>query len=532
MRKHLFALAALVAGPLAAWACGSDSGSPVGSSDAGPDVTNDVPVDTHVIPPVDGYTPTIKCLLDNQQDPVSFCIQKSVLTAQSQVFSPTSGVAPSWSSTTGQPDPTPSDIHQDIVFGEALAHYLQSAQIYGDTEKTAAFTAELLQVAQRIEAEAPLASWPEYGGDDYVGLRAIAVGLFDTTQADDARKINTLADIYGRSVFNNFALQVPSTPDAGADAGASGGGTLLGTPAAGGQVAYVTADVASGALVLLDMADRFGCDAGDAGDSSPCDGAPDQASALAWQAAALSSLQHLVDRARDPATGMYFASLVTSADPAHDALAQGTSPFPGDALFTDVQGAVALALTRAFAVATKSTTLGSAAKSFPYEAHALEIFEALNGNAGSAPQTMWDGAGPGESDAAVMGAGGYFEAYSPSTHVLFSNKTTRGNALLYAAMHRYQIDVASEFVWQLPLFRALFTSDTGQSTGLYDVLGGGLQAAYFRATSQAFGPAVTYLADGGLGGPDPTSGSYTTVASMAAMLALNEEWYGCAGRCP
>jgi hypothetical protein len=124
----------------------------------------------------------------------------------------------------------------------------------------------------------------------------------------------------------------------------------------------------------------------------------DAQNALAWEATALATFDHLATRARETTTGMYYAALVTSADPNHDTVdATAPSAFPSDALLTEVQGSVALSMMRASALAAQSPALNRS-KSYPFGDQVEALFEAMNGKTVS----LWDGF---ESEDAGAGAG-------------------------------------------------------------------------------------------------------------------------------
>src|SRR5262249_39835913 len=155
--------------------------------------------------------------------------------------------------------------------------------------------------------------------------------------------------------------------DAGAD------GRVLGTPS-GGNVAYAPADVITGAFALLDMAHRHAVD--------------DATFAAAAQTAAIKSIDYVFARGRDQATGVFFTSLVTSADPGHDAVAPSQPGRPDDALLADVQAQIALALTRAQELAVmQNSGLSMEVRAYPFSMRASTVVDASN-KAGS---SLWDG---------------------------------------------------------------------------------------------------------------------------------------------
>ena len=96
---------------------------------------------------------------------------------------------------------------------------------------------------------------------------------------------------------------------------------ILGVAQPGGGFLYDVDQAASGALALADFASRHQTD--------------DPANAAIWARAAGSVFNHLYTRARHP-SGLYYAYLVTSSDPGHDALASVVTP--NDALLTETPG--------------------------------------------------------------------------------------------------------------------------------------------------------------------------------------------------
>lgn len=481
--------------PLVAWACSTSapSGQPV--VDAGPEAATDARADQMVAIP-DPDASTRQCLLLSGNDPIGFCEQKDVLRATLEsAYAEGVGVYASWDSKTFLPDKSDAgalvrDFHDDLGIAAALANYHASAIRYGDNEVTALFDATLLKLEKVIEADlTPLPR--EYGGDVYRQLRTIAGTLRTNNRTDEALRIDALAEAYARAIYTNFA----QSGDAGAN------DTILGVVVAPGQIAYEPASVATAALALLDMAQRHAAD--------------EPANATNWQNAAVRSLDHLLNRARDPVTKLYYRALVTSTDADHDALAVSTSATPSDALLLEVQAAIALNLARAQELVTGSPVFNATVKAYPFETNADALITAMNGP----PISLWDG--PQDPDAGV--GGGYFEGYVPSTGAMLTNKPTRGNALAFAAIHRVINDTAGPLSWQLRYLRTILTKKLPVHSSLYSVVAD--QSALLRASSQGFDLATLFAPDGGPGAPEPRAASYNTAAVAAACEGFNEIWY-------
>src|SRR5262249_46366702 len=114
---------------------------------------------------------------------------------------------------------------------------------------------------------------------------------------------------------------------------------------------------------------------------------------------------------------------VTSADPDHDALAPAQAGgLPANALLTEVNARIALAYVRAGQLATMNATAVPAVAALPLEKRVEALLGALDT---TGPQCgLWDAT-----------LGGYFTGWVPSTQQLLTDKPTRGNALLMAAIH-------------------------------------------------------------------------------------------------
>ncbi len=459
-----------------------------------------------------GGTPTatstikIACMID-MADPLGFCTQKLVLKAEHKAaFSASAGVAQSWDSTTMIPDQGTNlkVLHagaDDVAYSAAVTLYLQSAMIYGDNEINATLSADLnaLQPLLMAEVTPPPAS---YAGELYQDLRTTATGYRLVGTNDMATAADMAADAYGTATYTTYFTALAGgdagAPDAGGpDAGPSLPDGILGTPAAGGGIAYAPDDVATGALTLIDMAVRHA--------------AAEPASAFAWQEAAAEALQHIHLRARDPQYGLYYAALVTSADPAHDALAPAAAGgLPADALLTDVAGRVALALTRAQALVTQNPTLLPSLIGIPLEQRAEDLLAALD----APPKDLWDTSGGiSDGDGGVVGTG-YFTGYVPSTGQLLTDKQTRANANIMAALHRATVQGDPANGTRVYALRDLL-SDTAHPNGaLITVVPN--QNGYFVQVPRSF----TF--QGADAGGDTRWMSYFASANAYAIEGLNE----------
>lgn len=514
-RRFLLPLLAPVTALAGLWTCvvqGPNSSSSSGgsggsgsSSSSGGSGSGSSGGSTHVTTTSSG---TIHCTIDNGADPVGFCTQKLVLKAENDVaFDATRGVARSWDWATLALDQDAShmvrhDPLDDAAFSAAVALFLNSALTYGDNEITSTMRSDLVKLAPMLMAELnpPPAG---YAGELYVDLRTTAGGYRFIARNDLADAADAIADAYGRTIHDTYFAAL-----GGGDGGAPDG--ILGTPAAGGATAYAPGDVATGALALIDMAVRHATD--------------EPAHAAAWQHAAARALGHLDARARDPGTGLYFAALVTSTDPGHDALAPAAaSGPPADALLTDVAGRVALALTRAQALVTSNAGALPALASLPLEARAEGLIAALD----TTPKSLWDASGGpsvgtgGGGDAGTAGSG-YFAGWVPSTAELLTDKPTRANALVMAALHRATIQGAPADGARVVTLRRLFSNTTHPKTSLISVVPG--QNGYFLQVPRSFDLAG---ADAGAdSGTDPQRTSYFAQANADGIKALSELWVG------
>ena len=270
-----------------------------------------------------------------------------------------------------------------------------------------------------------------------------------------------------------------------------------------GAIAYQPADVATGIVALLDMSARHSTD--------------QPTNSLLWQSAAVRIFNHLMARARDPVTGMFYRALVTSDDPGSDAL-DVPAQYPSDVLLLDVQATIALALTRMQALVVANASLSQELSAFNFTNIADQLTSAMNGTLNGQTTSLWDGP---ETPSATSGAG-YMEGYIPSTGQMLTNKPTRGNALTMAALHHIEADIGGTYTWQDQFILAVVTATyptAPSNSSLLTVLPG--QTGYLPGASQKFALAVGYD-----GGTAPLASSYTAKAIDGACEGMNELWYG------
>jgi hypothetical protein len=504
------------------------SGCNGGIDDSGADAGADVAVDDDsgqdgALPPaLPDDSSVLSCNVNAGEDFIDFCFQKQVLTTEHAFFSPDAGIASSWNATTGNVNKDGGvvvhDFHDDVAYGSSLSMYAISAQTYGDSQIAATVvTPDLNALAPLVEAE--LATLPaSYEGELYMRLRRLAQGLNFIQDTTDGAKVDAIAEAYGRAIYATyFHALTPEAGDAGSDGGGEDGGGedagedagiaaplgdgILGVPVGDGGIQYDVDQAASGALALVDLASRHQTD-------DPTDSAK-------WARGAGSVFSHLYARARH-VSGLYYADLVTSSDPGHDALASVVTP--NDALLSETQASVAVSLMRASAIVQNSTLL--ALSSFPFTS---QVGSPLSGMAGVAPDggaglSLWDPTPTADTtnacallsgDAALACTGsGFFIRYVPGTGLDNSAKTLRANALAFEAIHRTLLVGSAAGIDYEPL-TALFESQQGVNASF-------ISAAFDQT---AYPPEVaanlTIL-----------GGSFTVQADAYAIEALTEQWVG------
>lgn len=455
------------------------------------------------------------CTLFDGTDPVAFCVQKTAMSATHYAaFSATKGLVESWNATTSTPDTNATgtilhDWHDDVGYSAACALYLTSAQLYGDTQITQTIQNDLVALAPLMLKElSPLPA--EYTGETYQRLRVAGVGLSVADDTMDSQSVLAVADAYAEAIYKNYYVHLPplststdgGVPEAGpADAGHVDGGAAIpngvfGTPRSG-STAYVTADVATAAYALLDLAQRN----------------PNNAANSAWQAAAEGAFEHIYQRARDPLTGLYYTALVVSDDPGHDTI--DSTVADAGTLLTDTTATVGLALSRAQAlVAGSPLTLVA---NYPFSNRVDVALAALNA------ASLYDYNPPidaGDLVDAGPSVSGFYEGYVPATKTFIESKATRANAYALALIHRQVAGAGTMYAPEAPsLFQTLTeTSPPGPPNGsLFSVVAA--QSAFFRASSRNF----EVLA---VSSTEPHPGSYQTAAVVAAIEGLNELLYG------
>jgi hypothetical protein len=506
-RVLVVAFAALAGAASAASALPSCSGaaSPDGavSPDGGAGSPDADPPDVQAdaIAPYPDAAPTVSCALDNGSDPVGLCTQKMVLRAVHEAAVAKAGVASGWDPKSFAPDhdDAGATIHDPRVaaaYGAAVARYHESSRTYGDDELTAALDADLVALAPGLVAA--LTPPPAgYSGELYADLRGAAAGLRYVDRDDLAAQLDAIAEAYGRAIHATYWVAIAPPPAGDAGAGGAGGGPPVEGPLGvlgvrdGVAVDYAPADVATGALALLDMAVRHVAD--------------EPANAAAWQSEARAALDRLHARARH-ATGLYYASLVTSADPEHDAIGAGADV---GALLSDVQATIALAYLRAQELADGAPAALPALAGVPLAARSAALVDAAN----APPVSLWD-----------ADQGGYLEGYLPASGARLATKTTRSNALFFAAIHRANLAVGSKQASQLMPLRSLLLDPLPAHAGLLSVVVG--QDAYFARVPRGFDFDA---ADAGLG---VDARRYSTLAVTAAVEGLTEQWHGLPGAPP
>lgn len=518
MNRHLGLVAIPIACAVMAWACSKNTGNGgAPSTDAGGDAddANDEP-DVPLPPPIDSSTQN--CMV-NGTDPVQFCLQKQVLGYElTQGYAKGKGVSPSWDASG-----TPGSGHSwrdDVGFAASIGSFHCSAAVYADNKLSPMLDAIMPDLGALIVQE--LSAPPSgYDGEDYFRLRAAATGLNYANDTMDAATVSQLADGFGRNLQTTYA-QTVTLPE-------SGTATVLGTPDGTGNVVYSPAQVIMAAAALVDMANVHASDP-DAGAGVPT-----------WVATALDAVDYVWARGRDTTTGLFFQQLVTSSDPGHDALGQGT-PTP-DALLTDVQAEALLGLAR-LQDGLNSLLAVDAGLASGVDASALtpSLYwnEATSIEQSMATAGLFDGAlAMGDAGINPSTPGAFMEALIPSTMAIDTNKTTIGNAWLLGAVHRVALGMPSQIGDSLrPQLLAAISQQMPANTSLYTIVvdpksGYANQTDYVRAGSKDFHYATVFSPDGGTdGGQEPGATSYRADATAAVIEGLTQLWRGTQAAAP
>jgi len=468
-------------------ACGGGGSSGTAPGDAGEqDAVSDqsvAPTDTgpFTYPDVATVVPEASvhnCILNAADggagDPVLLCSQETaLLNLLTNAYTMGTGVAPGFSS---QPPYTASTGHawqDDLSLAASLGAFQCSALAYGDTMYLGMFDTVLADLGKLLPGEVMTAG--SYDGEIYFRLRNAARGFALVGNAAVAGALDAMADAYAQAIQASFVQSVQPLPtDAGVlDAGAMTA-TVIGAPGAQGSVSYSPAQATMAAAALLDMAARANA-AGDAG-----------AQAAAFTASGSGALAYLWARARDPVTGLFYQALVTSSDPGHDLLAAGM--YANDALLSDVQASVVLALARA-QTASNALAADGGASPVPYGAQIVTLVTALTTAGLFNGQTMEGGTAPAP--------GAWLQGLVPSLGLTLTNQTTASSALLLGGYERTQalgVAAASQWGWE--------------------VAGLGLALDFASPSGEA--------GDAGL---DPDAKSYSTAAVNAMVEGVTQSWY-------
>jgi len=520
IRVGVVAACAWLAGVAACNGGGSNGPAP---GDAGAqDVVSDqpvVPTDTgpFTYPDVATAVPEASvhnCLLSaadgSAADPVLLCSQETaLLNLLTNAYTTGTGVAPGFSV---KPPYTASTGHawqDDLGLAASLGAFQCSALAYGDTQFLGLFDMVLADLGKLLPGE--IVTTGSYDGEVYFRLRNAARGFSLIGSTSVAGALDAMADGYARAIQASFVQAVP-LPDAGATTA-----TVIGAPGTQpGTVSYAPAPAAMAAAALLDMAARAG-NAGDAG-----------AEAVAFAASGNGALAYLWARARDPVTGLFYQALVTSSDPGHDTL--GTGTYANDALLSDVQASVVLALARAQTAANALAVDGGSSPA-PYAAQIETVVTALT-TAG-----LFNGQTVPPQGAIMPAPGAWMQGLVPSLGLTLTNQTTASSALLLGGYGRAEAQgVATQWGWEVQGLRLAldFSSPSGApwpaSSNLVSVVTDGLgdvtQVAYLTAVSKDWGWAQAFSPSGGDAGLDPDATSYSTAALNAMVEGVTQCWVG------
>jgi hypothetical protein len=569
MRPWIATIPALLMVAAAFSACGGTSTNS-GDGGSGNDASTDVSEDPFLEAPGDDASDASgpHCTFiqpAGAADPVDLCVLLPVLQNQQEYGFTSKGTHSSWNYKTLIADPPTGtkihDFHDDASYGASCAAYHHWAVLYANPQP---FDVDIEALAPILEAE--LKTLPqEYDGELYFNLRRVADGLTAVDFLPDQAKIDAIADSYARQIYADYYFDLPTGPtgDAGimdsgspdggvADAGfldATSGADAEGDPHYEGDgiigvnqlpttgmpgILYQPASVASAAYALIDMALRH----------------PADADAYSWIAAARRSLDHIHNHAREPVSGLYYVSMVTTGAPS-DIL--GPLSTPADLLSTDVQATTVLYLLRAQqrVVQASGEADGGMSESDAEVSDAsdnplaiMENFPFVERTAAllSAVQVLWDGGeflpdgGIGPVPTGDTALGGFMDGYVPSTMELVKTKSTRPNAYLFADLHLQVVAATGPFgsappppsqlnetiALQILLSNEVSGSETPENmpnTNLLSVVTD--QAAYFDTVTQKFellsdeaGATVTY--------PE----SYTAAAIAAVIQGFDTQLAG------
>lgn len=510
------------------WACNNSNDNPqvVIGTDASTDVadTGSDSLLSDVIGPLPDSTNDTCTLADHKTDPVAICIQEQVLQFELQyAYTKGKGVAPTWSSAAPYGAGTGHRWQDDLGLAGALGAYYCSSEVYGNNNSTAAFGQVLVDLGPVLSAELKASPPAGYDGETYFRLRWAQAAYNYANDPQTAGILQSMADAYGMALAAQAYAVAPSAAvgDAGGGGGDAGGGdagagnpgnpggVVIGTKNGDGSVAYAPVQTIMAAAALLDMAHLFAPDP-DAG-----------AKAHGWATTADQVVTYVLARGKDPKTGLFYQSLVTSGDPGHDALGPGQPT--SDTFLVDDQAWIALALARAQDLRNSLPVVdaGDAATTpVPlYDTAGADLAAALTG------ANLFDGTTQPSSPAKP---GAFLEGLGPAG--ILTNKTTTGNAILLGGLHRVATGAGTAQAYTLGQVRAALTQALPANSSLFSVVtdsnGNPVQQAYLRAGSKSFGYAASYAPDGGAAGQEQGATDYRTDALIAFVEGITQLWHG------
>jgi hypothetical protein len=342
-----------------------------------------------------------------------------------------------------------------------------------------------------------------YDGEVYFRLRWAQAG-YAAISSTTASTLKALADTYGASLAAQAYAVAPAD-------GGSAGGVIIGTQNMDGSVTYAPAQSAMAAAALLDMAALHLHD--------------DAGAAQGWASTAAQVLSYVASRGRDPATGLYYQSLVTSGDPSHDAPAAATPT--SDSMLTETQAWIVLALARAQDLADAL----QAQQDGGVDDGGLPLPEAYWVSGASLATAMtamglFDGTASASPPPSPPGA--FMEGLILSSGALLTDKTTTGNAVFLGGFHRVVLGAGSTLGFQLGELRAALVQFSPAHSSLFTIVtdanGNPEQQAYLRAGSKAFGYALAYPTDAGA--IEPGAANYRSDATHTMVEGLTQLWHG------
>jgi hypothetical protein len=268
------------------------------------------------------------------------------------------------------------------------------------------------------------------------------------------------------------------------------------------------------AAALLDMANLYAHDP-DAG-----------VAAAGWATTAEQVLAYVIARGKDPQTGLFYQSLVTSGDPGHDALGPGQPT--SDTFLVDDQAWITLALARAQDLRNSLPLVGvDGGEAGPgptpiYDTAGADLAAAL------AAANLFDGT---TSPSSPPAPGAFMEGLGPGG--ILTNKTSVGNAIMLGGLHRVATGQGTPQAYTLGQARAALTQPLPANSSLFSLVtdsnGNPVQQAFLRAGSKAWGYAVAYAPDGGEGGvagQEQGATDYRTDAAIAFIEGISQLWHG------